>query len=425
MFVLLEGYGKEPVTKELKMKPMVNPVLTENSEQTFTQPHRCVVKGCSYQAIHKETLALHMAGHKYGLQENACSKCFKVFDSSIKLQLHQELTCAKTRPYRCVVCKVRFRHEYALLRHKLTHDGDKPFKCTICDYESTQNSNLTTHMRKHSGDKPYKCPLCSYAAAHNVTLKGHTLKEHGKTLEELRISKVKLREKEKSQAEDKTRKKMISEFGDSNYILPHRLHIKDMFYTEEVDTDMECFADPELMFTTTQEVDDYLEQPIVEATSDGDPTNVPVTGNLPIDIKISDLMDLTSNEDQTMSPASGDLPVDIGHNDQMGLPCNEVLTMSPATDNNPADIELDDRVDVTPNELVGDSTKVKTESPVGSHLPVDIEIKLESSPSFKPVSPVTDPVPNPQNAFDQDIVEVKTEPGIEDGVVIEWIGNSV
>ena len=63
--------------------------------------------------------------------------------------------CACTWPG----CDKRFRDNYILTRHMLTHTGVRPFVCTWagCVACFSQQGHLTTHMLTHTGVQPFVC----------------------------------------------------------------------------------------------------------------------------------------------------------------------------------------------------------------------------------------------------------------------------
>lgn len=54
-------------------------------------------------------------------------------------------------------CNKKFRDNFKLKRHELSHSGERKYICEYCGKGFSLDFNLRTHIRTHTGDKPYTC----------------------------------------------------------------------------------------------------------------------------------------------------------------------------------------------------------------------------------------------------------------------------
>ncbi|XP_042900421.1 B-cell lymphoma/leukemia 11A isoform X2 [Parasteatoda tepidariorum] len=94
--------------------------------------------------------------------------------------------------------------------------------CEYCGKVFKNCSNLTVHRRSHTGEKPYKCELCSYACAQSSKLTRH-MKTHGRSGKDVyRCRFCDMPFSVPSTLEKHMRKCVVSQSGNSPYILSER-----------------------------------------------------------------------------------------------------------------------------------------------------------------------------------------------------------
>ncbi|XP_044736951.1 zinc finger protein OZF-like [Chrysoperla carnea] len=139
---------------------------------------------CEYCAkifISQETLTNHVKTyHKNSgpVYKCLCNQCGHKFRSNYHLDKHL-LTHTKARPYACDKCDKTYRTIFQLKEHvSRIHLNERNFVCTFCSQAFFDKKILLNHVRRHTGEKPYKCQMCEKAfiqkVALNVHMKTHT-----------------------------------------------------------------------------------------------------------------------------------------------------------------------------------------------------------------------------------------------------------
>lgn len=75
--------------------------------------------------------------------------------------------------YICSVCGRKFKENYCLTKHMITHTTPPQIPCEICGKLLRTKNVLTQHMKIHSENKPYKCNICGASKVSQVELNTH------------------------------------------------------------------------------------------------------------------------------------------------------------------------------------------------------------------------------------------------------------
>ncbi|XP_054711264.1 B-cell lymphoma/leukemia 11A-like [Uloborus diversus] len=121
--------------------------------------------------------------------------------------------------------------------------------CEYCGKVFKNCSNLTVHRRSHTGEKPYKCELCSYACAQSSKLTRH-MKTHGRLGKDVyRCRFCDMPFSVPSTLEKHMRKCVVSQSGNSPYLMSERDLMSDRDRMSEKDNMSERDSDSKEMTT--------------------------------------------------------------------------------------------------------------------------------------------------------------------------------
>ncbi|XP_019893712.2 uncharacterized protein LOC101891538 [Musca domestica] len=116
------------------------------------------------------------AGDLHLLPPLQCNICQKNFNDFKLYKLHAQRHMDDLQE-ECTVCGKRFGKPFELRKHQQTHTNETPFCCELCGVAYRHNSSLIAHMRKHRSELCYKCNRCSKRFQSNVQLHEH-MKTH-------------------------------------------------------------------------------------------------------------------------------------------------------------------------------------------------------------------------------------------------------
>lgn len=68
---------------------------------------------------------------------------------------------------------------------------ERQFKCDQCDKAFKRNSELVRHLTSHSDDRPYVCKTCGTSYKRSNHLRRHIESQHGTTLTNRRVQRLK------------------------------------------------------------------------------------------------------------------------------------------------------------------------------------------------------------------------------------------
>ncbi|GAB0088974.1 hypothetical protein DMENIID0001_034430 [Sergentomyia squamirostris] len=108
-----------------------------------------------------------------------CYYCDRRF-TSVKKRFQHEKVCnyGSTERFTCKVCKLNFRLEQGLERHKKRHDLPGGFSCLSCEEKFTESSqrlqhNITVH-------KSFNCQICKSTFSSQDDYVDHIIRNHSK-----------------------------------------------------------------------------------------------------------------------------------------------------------------------------------------------------------------------------------------------------
>lgn len=81
------------------------------------------------------------------------SDCFKEYKCRFSLRRHFEMTHLGKTFFACHICKKSLASNQILREHLYKHSGIKPYRCSICRIRFRQYSHLSVHKLKHKQDK--------------------------------------------------------------------------------------------------------------------------------------------------------------------------------------------------------------------------------------------------------------------------------
>ena len=82
----------------------------------------CMYKECGKEYLSKQNLKRHINISHLLKRKTQCKICSKTFINSTNLKEHY-LIHTKSKPYRCSICNMRFRHKAKLGSHKREHQA--------------------------------------------------------------------------------------------------------------------------------------------------------------------------------------------------------------------------------------------------------------------------------------------------------------
>lgn len=81
-------------------------------------------------------------------------------DSYYYLMLMYFFKGAKSKAFKCTVCKAAYTTRSHLKFHMYKHTGDYPYNCEYCNKGFAGRSQYRYHVLRHSGQSPYICKEC-------------------------------------------------------------------------------------------------------------------------------------------------------------------------------------------------------------------------------------------------------------------------
>lgn len=81
----------------------------------------CMYEDCGKEYLSKQNLKRHINISHLLKKQSKCPLCGKTFLNSINLKEHY-LIHSNSKPYRCSICNLRFRHKSKLGSHKRLHN---------------------------------------------------------------------------------------------------------------------------------------------------------------------------------------------------------------------------------------------------------------------------------------------------------------
>ncbi|XP_043937386.1 transcriptional repressor CTCF isoform X1 [Protopterus annectens] len=142
---------------------------------TDERPHKCHLCGRAFRTV--TLLRNHLNTHT-GTRPHKCPDCDMAFVTSGELVRHRRYKHTHEKPFKCSMCDYASVEVSKLKRHIRSHTGERPFQCSLCSYASRDTYKLKRHMRTHSGEKPYECYICHARFTQSGTMKMHILQKH-------------------------------------------------------------------------------------------------------------------------------------------------------------------------------------------------------------------------------------------------------
>ena len=133
------------------------------------KPYKCEV--CRKRFKLKVYLKKHEMAPELG-KHFSCVFCSKAFPERDKLRVHERIHTGE-KPFVCEFCPMTFARKDKLKNHARSHTGEKPFVCGVCLKSFTRNDKLIMHQRTHSGERPFECVVCTKAFSRRDHLKKH------------------------------------------------------------------------------------------------------------------------------------------------------------------------------------------------------------------------------------------------------------
>ena len=108
----------------------------------------------------QQVLYRHRYMHTKTMAFFPCTKCDRVFPSSVQLELHM-FTHRKVKHFPCTAsgCQKVFKTEWNRCAHEKSHSTPET-QCIYCDYSTNDLRYVKQHMRVHSDVCKHKCPHC-------------------------------------------------------------------------------------------------------------------------------------------------------------------------------------------------------------------------------------------------------------------------
>lgn len=161
-------------------------ILQHFKRHKEVQIHDNICTICGHIFKTSQDLKNHMRSHRRRSRPKPflCDDCDGCFRHAGELQRHVRYKHTLEKPHKCTICSYAAVERSKLALHMKCHIGELPHKCPHCTYASNNRSKLKVHLYTHSGEKPYKCEICNTKYTQAKNLKSHLKRKHSeKSLE--------------------------------------------------------------------------------------------------------------------------------------------------------------------------------------------------------------------------------------------------
>lgn len=156
-------------SSSMSMRLPFTPYVSFRELYNAKKPYKCNV--CRKRFKLKVYLKKHEMAPELG-KHFSCVFCSKAFPERDKLRVHERIHTGE-KPFVCNFCPMTFARKDKLKNHARSHTGEKPFVCGVCLKSFTRNDKLVMHQRTHSGERPFVCEVCTKAFSRRDHLKKH------------------------------------------------------------------------------------------------------------------------------------------------------------------------------------------------------------------------------------------------------------
>lgn len=142
------------------------------------RPYACDICDKTFSLLNN--LNVHKRNVHLGVRSHRCDECGKRFACKRNLQYH--LGTHKTeKPYKCKHCNKSFPQPENLFRHqKVIHAEARLHVCEKCDKSFSNSSNLKRHLLQHNNMKSFQCNVCKISFRSEAVLTKHKQKFHSR-----------------------------------------------------------------------------------------------------------------------------------------------------------------------------------------------------------------------------------------------------
>ncbi|CAD5112607.1 DgyrCDS1820 [Dimorphilus gyrociliatus] len=160
--------------------------LLDSQKRLDSNPHNCLICNQQTEEMMKHMLKSHGLALKTVFDEEECHAC----NNGVKLIFPGSSVEGSSKPppkenlskYKCETCKVSFKSNATLLKHKKIMHG---FQCSLCSTFFLNEKTKNKHYKEMHESKLQSCPICK-----KIFLNNKHFLEHAKTY--LRKCTVKL-----------------------------------------------------------------------------------------------------------------------------------------------------------------------------------------------------------------------------------------
>ena len=104
------------------------------------------------------------------------ANCKEIFNAARHFTNHMQ-TVHNLKPWKCEICSKRFIQKQNYQNHALSHGDSKKFTCDICTKVFNTPRKLYAHRSLHLGRR-FLCQQCGYKAKSASNLRGHVKSRH-------------------------------------------------------------------------------------------------------------------------------------------------------------------------------------------------------------------------------------------------------